>query len=358
MTNSTQVIHDLFQIKGGGERLIQTLCQGIEADLLTAHIGQDTFDLSHLPGQVHNLNALSKIHGIKTWRLARAFKKHQPKRNNYQHIIYSGVASPLAVNQYPHSQNIFYCHTPPRFVYDKKQHYANELNILKRQVFKALVNWFKPQYETAVNNMDVVLTNSNYVKQRIHQAIEMDAEVIYPPCDTQYFKWKGSGDYYLSMARHDELKRIDAIIKAFKQMPDKKLVVASGGAKTSELKMLASNSPNVTFTGWLNEEELLDLLGHCLATIYLPVDEDFGMSPVESMSAGKPVLCSDHGGLLESVIDRETGFYIGDDRLTENLINTVSQIDNNRLVAMRSHCEARAKAFDTTRFIKQFKAYL
>ncbi len=358
MTNTTQVIHDLFQIKGGGERLIQTLCQGTGADLLTAHIGDDTFDLSHLPGQVHDLDALSTIHGIKTWRLARAFKKHQPKHNHYQHVIYSGVASPLAVNQYPNAKNIFYCHTPPRFVYDKCEYYAAELNVFKRPLFNALVSWFKPQYETAVKTMDVILTNSNYVKDRIHKALGIDADVIYPPCDTQYFKWKGSGDYYLSLARHDQLKRIDAIIKAFKQMPEKKLVVASGGQMTTELKKLASNSPNISFTGWLNEKELLDLLGHCLATIYLPVDEDFGMSPVESMSAGKPVLCSDHGGLLESVVDQETGFYIDNNNLINNLIDTVSRIENNRLVAMRKNCEARAEIFDTKHFIEQFQQYL
>ena len=358
MPSSIQVIHDLFQIKGGGERLIQTLCQGTQADLLTAHIGKDTFDLSQLPGQVQNLAALSSIHGIKTWHLARAFKNHQPRDNDYQQVIYSGVASPLAVHQYPAAKNIFYCHTPPRFVYDKRQHFAAELNVIKRQAFKALLYWFKPQYEAAVAEMDVLLTNSNYVKQRIQDSLGIQAEVVYPPCDTKYFKWLDSGDYYLSMARHDELKRIDSIILAFKQMPNKKLVVASGGQLTPQLKKLAANSPNITFTGWLEESQLLNLLGNCLATIYLPIDEDFGMSPVESMSAGKAVICSDHGGLLESVIDQQTGFFINNNNLIDGLIQQVSNFDNNQAAAMRTACEARAKVFDTTVFLKKIQQYL
>lgn len=358
MTSSIQVIHDLFQIKGGGERLIDALCQGTQADLLTAHIGKDTFDLSQLPGEVINLDALSSIHGIKTWSLTRAFKNHRPRHHHYQHVIYSGVASPLAVHQYPSAKNIFYCHTPPRFAYDKREFFSAELNLYKRQAFKLLLQWFKPQYETAVKDMDVVLTNSNYVKQRIQDALGLTAEVVYPPCDTQHFKWINSGDYYLSMARHDELKRIDVIIQAFKQMPDKKLVVASGGNMTAELKLLAANSPNISFTGWLNEHQLLNLLGNCLATIYLPTDEDFGMSPVESMSAGKPVLCSDHGGLLESVVDQQTGFFINNNDLVNDLIQHVSNLKHNQAEAMRTACEAHAQRFDTRVFLTKVQQYL
>lgn len=358
MSSHIQVIHDLFQIKGGGERLIQTLCQATGADLLTAHVGQDTFDLSQLPGHVNNLDALSSIHGIKTISLARAFKHHQPNQTNYQQVIYSGVASPLAVHKYPAAKNIFYCHTPPRFIYDKRQHFEAELSVIKRQAFKALVHWFRPQYEAAIKQMDVVLTNSNFVKQRIHDALGVESTVIYPPCDTQHFKWLGEGDYYLSTARHDELKRIDQIILAFNQMPNKKLVIASGGEQTAKLKQLAAGNPNISFTGWLKETQLLDLIGHCKATIYLPIDEDFGMSPVESMSAGKPVFCSDHGGLLESVIDQQTGFYIDNHDIINDLIHQVSQFSNKKSTAMRSACENRALAFDTSVFLKEFKSFL
>ena len=74
MTNQTQIIHDMFHIKGGGERLVLTMCDGLAADLLTADIGEDSFDLSTVSGKLHNLNALSQFHGIKTWSLAKAFK--------------------------------------------------------------------------------------------------------------------------------------------------------------------------------------------------------------------------------------------------------------------------------------------
>lgn len=356
--NSIQVIHDLFKIKGGGERLVKTLCQHLDTDLLTAHIGDDTFDLSEITGSVHNLDALSRIHGVKTWSLARAFSHYKPVNEQYKHIIYSGVAAPLAVKNYTNANHVFYCHTPPRFIYDKKAHYESELNLFTKPVFKALFNWFKPQYESAIAEMDHVLTNSKFVQQRISDNLNIDSQVVYPPCDTQYFKWQKQGDYFLSLARHDELKRIDKIIDAFKQLPDKKLIVASGGVETDFLKNAADGYRNIHFTGWLSEDQLLKLLGECLATIYIPKDEDFGMSPVESMSAGKPVFCSDHGGLLESIIDGETGFYIDENNLTDSLIEKINHFNGNQADLMKTPCEKQAKLFDTQVFIKNIKNFL
>lgn len=357
MTTETHIIHDLFQIKGGGERLVLSLCDGLTADLTTAHVGEDSFDLDYLENRLHNMNALSGLHGIKTWSLARAFKK-LPAQKHYKNIIYSGVASPLAIHHQQATQHIFYCHTPPRFVYDKKQHFIEQLNPIKKWLFHQLVNWFQPQYEQALGQMDTLLTNSHYVQSRIKQSLGLHAEVVHPPCDTALFKWIDQGDYYLSLARHDGLKRIDAIIEAFLRMPDKKLVIASGGHETERLKKIAGNAKNITFTGWLDEAAMIDLLGHCLATIYVPLDEDFGMTPVESMSAGKPVFCSNHGGLLETVIDGETGFFVSCDSLTEDLIEKINNFSIEQAFSMKSACEQRAKQFDTSVFLKKIKEFL
>jgi len=358
MPNQTQIIHDMFQIKGGGERLILTLCEGLPADLVTAHVGKHTFDVTSSNFQINNLNALSSIHGIKTWYLARAFKSFKNNHSKYKQIIYSGVASPLAVHHNNLAKNIFYCHTPPRFVYDKKDHYAAELNPLKRIAFHALIKWFKPQYETAVKKMDVILCNSHYVETRIKQNLGLQSSVVHPPCDTKHFKWIDQGNYYLSLARHDKLKRIDKIIHAFKRMPEKKLIIASGGSETAHLKQLAAHCPNISFTGWLEESELLQLLGGCLATIYIPLDEDFGMTPVESMSAGKPVICSDHGGLLETMIEGETGFAVASSHIEHQLIKQVNKLSKNKAFSMKTACEQRAKDFDSKLFIKKIKEFL
>jgi len=357
MSIKTQIIHDLFQIKGGGERLVKTLCTGLPADLVTAHIGKQTFALDDMPGEVLNLDALSGLHGIKTWSLAKAFSRFESSRF-YDHTIYSGVTSPLAVHRQKTGRHVFYCHTPPRFVYDQRAAMADAMQPLKRWAFARLINWFQPQYERAVGHMDVLLTNSDYVRERIKQSLNLDAQVVYPPCDTSHFRWKSQGGYFLSLGRHDPLKRIDAVIQAFLMMPDKQLVIASGGSETQRLQQLAAGAPNIRFTGWLSETQLLDLLGDCLATIYVPKDEDFGMTPVESMSAGKPVIASDHGGLLETMLPGETGWLVSSEDLVNDIVNVVTGLDRTSASAMRGACEQRAKDFSTTQFLKKFKEFL
>lgn len=355
--SSVLTLHDLFLIKGGGERLIHTLCQGLGSDLVAGAISDESFDLSNLSGKVTDLNGLSALSGVKTWSLARAFKQCR-LNDSYINAIYSGVASPLAINQIQAKRHVYYCHTPPRFVYDKRAHYSAQLSWLGKQALNLLNAWFRPQYEQAISQMDVVLTNSQYVKKRIKKSLGLDASVVYPPCDTRLFQWTGQGDYFLSLARLDGLKRVEAIVEAFKQMPDKKVVIASGGAESESLQLLAKGFDNISFTGWISDKQLLQLLGGCLATIYVPEDEDFGMTPVESMAAGKPVICSDHGGPLESVIDQETGFYVGGDNLIQSIIKSVNNLTAQTASRMRSACEHRALDFETEVFIKNMSQFL
>ncbi len=357
--DDTVILHDLFTIKGGGERLVMTLCQALQADLVIGQHSAESFDLDGMPGQVTDLSALSSLHGIRTMTLARAFKKYRTTKA-FGQAIYSGVCAPMARPGVVADRHLFYCHTPPRFLYDKADHYAAQLSWPARMALKVLNAWFKPQYEAAVDDMDVVLTNSHYVKQRIKQHLDIDAEVVYPPVDTQQFHWQKAGDYYLSLARLDGLKRVSAIVDAFKDMPEHRLVIASGGAEAEHLKRSAQGCANITFTGWLSETELQTLLGGCLATIYVPEDEDFGMSPVESMAAGKPVICSDHGGPLESVIDGETGWHVGGNdhqALAQDIQRVVQSTSHTAIHSMREACEARAQDFKSELFIENITKY-
>ena len=138
--------------------------------------------------------------------------------------------------------------------------------------------------------------------------MKLESIVIYPPCDTEKFSWIGQGNYYLSTARLMPYKRIDLIIKAFTKLPEIRLVIASTGPDESHLKQLAQGLKNIKFVGDISDQELKKLLGNAIATIYIPKDEDFGMSPVESMAAGKPVIGYGEGGLLETIINGEAGW--------------------------------------------------
>ncbi len=357
------IAHDQFVIRGGGERLVKLLAKTLPGDIFTGSTHADSFPLHELPGRIFDLKAHSALPGLKTFQLARAFRHRTRALGDYHTVLYSGVAAPLGIDNHRCGRNVFYCHTPPRFVYDKKAHYLSQLNPASALALRALNQWFRPQYEKAVERMDLIIANSRNIQQRIRQHLQRDSVVVYPPCETRHFAHASSntanqGDYYLSTARLDPLKRIDVIIRAFKRLPEKKLLVASGGSELEKLKKLAAGAPNIRFTNWLDEDRYRQLLGECLATIYLPRDEDFGMSPVESMAAGKPVFCSDHGGLRETVIDGETGFYVDESRLGDSLVETLQQHGPDKLRSMRPACQHRAEQFDSQIFLQRMTELL
>lgn len=148
-----------------------------------------------------------------------------------------------------------------------------------------------------------------------------------------------------------KIKRVDLIVSAFKKMPDKKLIVASGGSELEHLQHLASNAPNITFTGWIDHEELVRLMGNAIATIYMPKDEDFGISPVESMAAGKPVIGVNEGGVMETVMDGETGTLIA--AKVGKIVREVDALNPKSAAAMQKKCETVAQKFNTDFFLSR-----
>ncbi|MBT4288161.1 MAG: glycosyltransferase, partial [Deltaproteobacteria bacterium] len=222
-----------------------------------------------------------------------------------------------------------------------------------RPAMMELMYFYQKVYEDAVRSMDIIIANSVNVQKRIKQYLSADSVVVYPPCDTAGFRWLGQGDYYLSTARPDLLKRVDVIVRAFLKMPDKKLVVVSGGSELERIRNMAKNAQNIKILGWVDESRLVQLTGKCIATIYIPEDEDFGMSPVESMAAGKPVIGVAEGGLLETVKDGETGILIKAFPSYEDVIQAVIQMTPESAKTMRMDCEKRALRFRTQVFVEK-----
>jgi glycosyltransferase involved in cell wall biosynthesis len=118
---------------------------------------------------------------------------------------------------------------------------------------------------------------------------------------------------------------------------------------------LAHGAQNIEFTDWLDDRQLQQKLGHAIATLYIPEDEDFGMSAVESMAAGKPVITVAEGGLLETQIDGETGLLLPPNPNPQEIAQAVLWLTPERALAMRTACEQRASDFTTDRFLDAFQ---
>jgi len=353
--SDTIIIHDAFAFKGGGERLTHILCQGLKTDLAFGFRNKETFNLEELPGQLINLNSESKLPFWRTFKRLHTFYQETKFLSEYKNVIYTGQNSSLAVSNHPEGKNIYYCFTPPRSIYDLKEvHLKSQSPIMKLAhiMYKPL---FQPLYENAIRKMDVIVADSKNVQNRIQKFLGLDSIVVYPPCDTKNFSWLGQEDYYLSMARLVPYKRVDIIIEAFKKLPGKRLIVSSAGPEEKYLKQLAEGFNNIHFTGDVSEQELQKLIGNAIATIYIARDEDFGMSPVESMAAGKPVIGVGEGGLLETLIHDQTGLLLSESPSHEELVDAVQEMDLKKANSMRSACESRARRFRKEIFIDEMK---
>lgn len=354
------LLYDYLQVNGGAEAVtLDLLRRHQDLSLLTAFVDERmrAHVSSDLLSRIRTLTSASRVPGWYLLKSAWVFE-HRSDLSRYDTVVFSGVVAPLAALRSSAARNIYYCHTPPRFIYDLKEFYLEQLPVWQRPALKALIAYLQPRYERALARMDRIFCNSINVQTRLRTWLGVEAEVLYPPCAVERFGWHMQGDYFLSTARVEDYKRVELIVRAFMQMPDKKLVVASGGGALERLRQLAAKCGNIRFTGWVSEAELAALMANCLATIYIPMDEDFGMSPVESMGAGKPVLGVAEGGVLETVIPNQTGWLLPAQPTLAQLCACVQGISAADALAMREACEQRARMFAGEAFYSTFAALL
>ncbi|MEZ4679752.1 MAG: glycosyltransferase [Caldilineaceae bacterium] len=178
--------------------------------------------------------------------------------------------------------------------------------------------------------------------------------MIYPPVDTSYFTPTPTpiGDYYLIVSRLIPYKRIDLAIQAFNQLPTEKLLIVGEGRDSAALQEQAG--PNITFLGRQPRERILELLRSCRAFLF-PGLEDFGIAPVEAMSAGRPVIAYAGGGALDTVVPGVTGELFAE-QSWQSLHATITQFQPGAYEP--TACRLQAEHFDVTLFRQRLLTYL
>lgn len=354
------VLYDFMGVPGGAEKLTRTLLQANPgAALCTGFVLPEAgWLVRRLDGPLIDLRAYSAIPALKIAKVIRAFSRRSPRLEAYDWALFSGSYAPLAALRTRARRNVLYCHTPPRFCYDLREHYRSQASILLRPALDALAAYLEPRYREAVNRMDVIVANSKNVQSRLARYLGRESVIVHPPIDTSGYRWEEDGDFYLSVARLEPLKRVGLLIDAFRGMPNRQLVVASGGSEATQLRQRAAGAANIRFTGWLEEEALQQLVGRCRAVLYIPVDEDFGMSPVEAMAAGKPVIGVAEGGLLETVVDGETGVLIEGAPDAMKVQAAVEALERHGPSSLRAACERQAQGFGSDTFVRRMHSIL
>jgi len=198
--------------------------------------------------------------------------------------------------------HICYCHTPTRYLWSDTHSYIEQLRFNK--YFKKLIglslNKIRVWDRVAADRVDYYLANSKFIAKRITKYYRRDSEVIYPPVNLDEFKVSDDiGDYFLAGGRLVPYKSFDLLITTFKAN-GKRLRIFGDGPDEGRLKSLAEGCANIEFLGRVSEAEKIALYSRAKAFIN-PQEEDFGITMVESLASGRPVIAFGQGGAPEIV---------------------------------------------------------
>ena len=342
--------HDWLTGMRGGERCLELLCDGMP--------DSEVFCLVHEP---ENISDIINAHPIHTSRLQRMpfvrrrFRWLLPLLPRFVESMSTPQADLMVsmshcvakgLKPQPDTRHLCYCFTPMRYGIFYEEYFGANLakQVLVRPILARLSGWDA----RASDRVDRFVAISHHVRRRIREFYDREADVVYPPVDTDRCTpgEDGPGDFDLIVSALVPYKKIDLAVDAYRRTGYPLKIVGTG----SDFRKLRSRAaPNVEFLGWQSDGEILDLYRACRFLIF-PGEEDFGIVPVEAQACGRPVVAFGRGGLLEILVDGETGVFFRRptaDSLIEAVEAAASRSWNS--TAIRQN----ALRFSTQRFIDE-----
>lgn len=277
-------------------------------------------------------------------------------------ILSSSHAVAKGVLTGPAQLHISYVHSPIRYAWDFQHQYLRESG-LNKGFTGMLARWFLHKirvwdYRTA-NGVDHFVANSHFIARRIKKVYGREADVIYPPVDIQRFNLQvEKEDFYFTASRMVPYKRIDLIVEAFSQMPDKQLVVIGDGTEMAKIKAKSGN--NVKILGYQPDVVMQDHMRRAKAFVFA-AEEDFGITPVEAQACGTPVIAFGKGGALETIRPygeaNPTGIFFAE-QTVRSLLHAVQQFERVKDSILAKDCRDNALKFSTERFHRELEGYI
>ncbi|NQU77843.1 glycosyltransferase [Candidatus Falkowbacteria bacterium] len=254
----------------------------------------------------------------------------------------------------PNTLHICYCHTPTRYLWQDTHEYVRDLkqNFLIKKFLPLLLTRLRQWDFEAGQRPDVMIANSRNVQNRIKKYYQRDSTVIYPPVEIENFGIADDlSDYYLAGGRLVSYKRFDLVVKAFTKTGIKLKIFGTG---PEEDKLRKTAGENVEFLGHVSQEKKAELYSKCLAFIH-PQEEDFGITPVEAMASGRPVIAYNRGGALETVVEGVSGTFF-DEQIWEALADLIIRFDP--YIYNPLEIRKRAERFGVERFKQEMQEFV
>jgi glycosyltransferase involved in cell wall biosynthesis len=348
------IFYDYLQTIGGGERVALSLAKGFDAEIITTEFDPGLPARAGFPGvRVRSLGSIVLQPPLK--QIHASIKFSRARLDGYDFHFLVGNWAHFAARH--HAPNVYYCLTPTRSFFDQRATMLARLPIPNRWVARLWSSVHGRLEGRSVARCDRIVAISENVRRRIRRYYGRDAQVIYPPVSTAKHRFRELGDFWLSVSRMYPEKRIELQLEIFRRLPREKLILVGGyspGDLAERYLARLKPPPNVTMLGEISEEQLVDLYSRCRGFLTTAIDEDFGITPVEAMAAGKCVLATDEGGYRETVIDGRTGFLLPPD--ADSFAARIRELDDSRLRTMKGDCIDRARAFDESVFLRQMRS--
>jgi len=366
------VVHDWLETWGGSENVL--------ADLLRLYPQADLYALvdflpdafrARLSGRTPRTTFLQRIPAAR-----RHFRQLLPlfpraieslELQGYDVVISSSHAVAKGVRTSRSQLHLCYCHTPMRYAWDLRELYLESgglaggpLGFAARRMLDRLRDWDR----AACTRVDAFVANSAFIRDRIARCYDREATVIHPPVDVGYFTPDDAAPapaargYYVAASRLVPYKRMDRVVGAFRELPDRRLIVAGDGPEAARVR--AAAGPNVELVGELSPERMRPLLRGARAFVFA-AEEDFGILPVEAQACGTPVIAFGRGGALETVRGQHdphpTGRFF-DEQSPAAIAAAVRQFEAQDRAITAADCRANAERFSSARFAAEFDGFM
>lgn len=354
------LVHDYLTQQGGAENVFKIFTEIFpDAPIYTFFYDYKKFE-DILAGKKIYSSFLQKIPVIrKHYRWTLPFMPKVVESfdfSDYDIVLSSTSAFSKGVITGPNTKHICYCHTPTRYLWVDSEEYVKDLkyNILVKKAIPPLLEKLRIWDKKAADRVDEYLTNSTEVQNRIKKYYNRDSKVIYPPVNvgdyyvSENVELDPAKGYYLIGGRLVAYKRYDLVVKSFSRMGIK-LKIFGDGPEEEKLRNMAR--ANVEFLGRVDEAKKKELMSKCIAFIH-PQIEDFGITPVESMAAGRPVIAYGVGGVKESVVDGVTGEFFPE-QTWESLAETVIKFTPEKFDPQK--IREQAEKFGVERFKREIR---
>jgi len=276
--------------------------------------------------------------------------------SDYELVISSSASVAKNVLTHHEQLHICYCHSPMRYAWDMYHEYLHDMGLtkgLKGMYAKWVLHKIRMWDQLGSQRVDHFIANSHFVKERIRKIYGRKAAVIYPPVDTEYFSFSpDKEEYYYTVGRFINYKKVELLVEAFNSSPDRKFIVAGEGPDFERVKKIAGK--NVQLLGYVSREDNKKLMQNAKAFLFA-AKEDFGIAPVEAQACGTPVIAYGRGGALETVVEGKTGLFFHE-QTTQSIIDALKRFEEMQFNFR--DISVHAKKFSKLRFENEMKEFI